>query len=400
MTLIACFHKEENEVEESSDDSHCSSLLNISVNIQRIFPNLNFSQPLAMLQAPGDPNRWYIVEKGGHIYWFNSNDTPPTHHLYIDLSNIVDTRSEGGLLGMAFHPEYATNGYVYLSFTEPGNAPNSYPAMHSYVSRFTRGNTETLNPASRFDIITVPQPYTNHNGGNILFGPDGFLYFGLGDGGSANDPLDHGQNTSTLLGALLRFDINSQTPYAIPQDNPFYTSGGRPEIYAYGLRNPWRWSFDRQNGTLWLADVGQNQYEEIDIIVKGGNYGWRCYEGLQITNNHCNTSGPYIPPVAVYTRDEGISVTGGYVYRGSVIPALNGVYIFGDFGTGNIWGLFAQAAGQYQRKQLGSSTLNISSFAESHTGELYIVDYKGGLYQIVPAANCALSPSGVNRDQL
>lgn len=396
--LQACFHSSKDTtnttiasgLSQRPQNTSCQvpSSSSTQINVQKVFGNLSFAQPLAMLQAPGNNDRWYIVEKGGRIYWFDArDDNTSTRYLYIDLSATIDTRNEGGLLSMTFHPNFAVNGQVYLSFTQPDSIPNSDPVMHSYVALFTsHDDHQTLDPISRIDIITVPQPYTNHNGGHIAFGPDGFLYFGLGDGGSGNDPFNHAQNTNTLLGSLLRINVDHGIPYTIPQSNPFAISGGRPEIYAYGLRNPWRWNFDKQTGLLWLADVGQNQYEEINIITKGSNYGWRCLEGLHITSNNCTTSGPYVAPVAEYDHSEGFSVTGGYVYRGPAIPGLNGVYIFGDFGSGNIWGLFAESNGKYRRELLNSSNLNISSFAESNEGELYIVNYSGDLYRITPAS--------------
>lgn len=347
-----------------------------------MFPNLTFNEPLGFMQAPGDDTRWYVLEKGGTIYWIDANNNnTSTKNVYVNLTNVVDTESEGGVLGMAFHPDYLFNGEVYLSFTTPSGNP-----MTSVIARFTENASGTsLNTSSRQDILTLSQPYANHNGGNIAFGPDGYLYIGFGDGGSANDPQANSQNTNNWLGAMLRIDVDSGSTYGVPADNPFVNGGALPEIWAYGLRNPWRWSFDSQTGQLWLADVGQSQWEEINILRSGGNYGWRCREGFQTTNNSCNgNNGPFDDPIAVYDHSEGASVTGGYVYRGNDINGLEGDYVFGDYVEGRIWALVYAGNNEYDRYQLADASFYISSFGQSNSGELYVVDYSGGgLYQIV-----------------
>jgi glucose/arabinose dehydrogenase len=258
---------------------------------------MTFSSPLGFFQAPGDNSRFYVMEKGGQLYWVDAtNNSSTTKNTYINLTGTVMTDSEGGLLGMAFHPNYQTNRQVYLSFT---TQPTSGGVMKSVIARFTESGG-VLTASSRTDILTVNQPYTNHNGGNIAFGPDGYLYIAFGDGGSANDPPNSGQTTNTFLGKMLRINVNT-TPYSIPSDNPFVgNSSFSPEIYAWGLRNPWRWSFDRQTGTLYLGDVGQEAWEEVDTIQSGLNYGWRCREGNATTSNGCTTSGPYTAPLLVY----------------------------------------------------------------------------------------------------
>src|SRR5262249_12411117 len=229
----------------------------------------------------------------------------------------------------------------------------------------------------------LDQPFENHNGGSTVFGPDGFLYLGLGDGGSGGDPRNNGQTTSVLLGKLLRIDVNSGTPYAIPATNPFKNGGAPPPPYPYGLRNPWRFSFDRATGTLWLADVGQDSWEEVDLIVAGGNYGWNHREGT-----HCyppgssSCPGTFIDPVVQYSHAEGASITGGYVSGGPAMPQLAGQYVFGDFGSGRIWAV--PAAGPYTRVQIGQGNA-ISSFGEDSQGELYVVDLSGGqVSKLVP----------------
>lgn len=287
---------------------------------------------------------------------------------------------------MAFHPDFASNGYVYLSYTSNSGG------LVSRISRFSLDGTgQALDPASEKILLTVPQPYSNHNGGQIAFGPDGYLYIGLGDGGSGGDPDGNGQNTGTLLGAMLRIDVGdgSSGSYTIPDDNPFVNSGGAPEIFAWGLRNPWRWSFDKDTGELWAGDVGQNQYEEIDIIVNGANYGWNTMEGLHCYGAaSCDQTGLTLP-VTEYDHTQGQSVTGGYVYRGTDIPFLQGRYLYADYVTGRIWSLEETGMEQYTSTELLDSSLNIAAFAEDHNGELYIVSLSGGIRKI----------SGVNNSQ-
>ena len=367
-----------------------------AISLQRVFPNLTFDQPLAMLQAPGDDTRWFVLEKGSgsagtaRVRVF-ANAPNPTAANFISLT--VNANSEGGLLGMAFHPDWATNRQAFLSYTQ--GTP-----MVSIVARFTStDNGVTLNTTPQ-EIIRVNQPFDNHNGGQIAFGPDGFLYFGLGDGGSGGDPLGTAQDTSDLLGSMLRLNVNGATPYTIPADNPF--AGGAmcsadhtvqanncPEIYAWGLRNPWRWSFDSTTGDLWLGDVGQSAFEEIDRVQRGGNYGWDCREGTSPFNSpaaSCTTVSGLVDPVHQYGRSLGSSVTGGYVYRGGAIPGLVGSYLFADFGTGRIWRLIATTGGGFTAEELLDTSLSIASFGQGNDGELYVVDIAGGgLHKIVPA---------------
>jgi glucose/arabinose dehydrogenase len=318
---------------------------------------------------------------------FDNDTNASASSTVIDLSGVVNsTPQEGGLLGMAFHPNFANNGQVFLSFTRPG--------LTSYISRFASNDGgATLDPGSEQVILTLAQPFNNHNGGNVAFGPDGMLYAGYGDGGSANDPNDNGQNTSNFFGTILRLDVDGGSPYAIPPGNPFAgnpvcTQGvGQspcPEIYAFGLRNPWRWSFDAATGELWVGDVGQDTWEEIDIVTAGGNYGWRIREGMHCNiPATCSTTG-LTDPVAEYDHGQGQSVTGGYVYRGQAIPALVGAYVYGDFGSGRLWGLFDDGAGGRDTRELDDSSLSISSFAQGNDRELYVLDFSGGaLYRIV-----------------
>ena len=372
---------------------------------ERVFANLSFSQPLGMLQAPGDDSRWFVLEKEtganpdrGRVRVFkNEANVAAFDADFIELP--VNAASEGGLLGMAFDPQFATNRRVYLSWTE-GNP------MDSVVARFTvPAGGATLDPGSRFDLLRVDQPFQNHNGGNIAFGPDGFLYVGLGDGGDSGDPQGHAQNTRTLLGTILRLDVSGAGAYTIPPTNPFagqplctaaVSAANCPEIYAWGLRNPWRFSFDRATGELWAGDVGQNQFEEIDRIELGGNYGWNCREAAHAyasPSPACSTATGLVDPVHEYGRSLGGSVTGGYVYRGTAIPALVGSYVFGDYSSGRIWRLVGDGAGGYAAEELLDTSLGIASFGEDVDGELYVVDLNGGtLHKIVAAGAASNDP--------
>lgn len=363
-----------------------------SIGLQRVFPSLSFSSPVALLQAPGDASRWFVVEQDGRVLTFANTANPATPTPFIDISSRVQSGGERGLLGMAFDPDFATNGRVYLSYTSTG-------ALRSILSRFrSLDGGQTLNAATEDVLLSVPQPQSNHNGGHIAFGRDGYLYFGLGDGGGAGDTQNNAQTTTNLLGAMLRIDVDGPAPYGIPADNPFATnprctngSGTAPcpEIYAWGLRNPWRWSFDRATGDLWAGDVGQGAWEEIDRIQRSGNYGWRFREGAHCYNpsSNCPTVGPggepLIDPVAEYGRSLGASVTGGYVYRGSAIPSLVGRYLFGDFVSGRIFAYRPDPVPNNAREELLQSGLNISSFGEGVDGELYVIHYGGTLHRLV-----------------
>jgi glucose/arabinose dehydrogenase len=377
----------------------CTALGASGVTIAEAFPNLTFEQPVALLQHPQDPNRWYVVEQAGVIRTFYGA-TATVSENFMDIIDRVESGREAGLLGMAFHPDFATNHLFYLSYTGPGNP------LVSYVSAFTADPGDgTADPDSEQNLLRVPQPFSNHNGGWIAFGPDGFFYVSLGDGGGTGDPQGNAQNTQTLLGAILRIDVDDSdagrgTAYAIPADNPFAASNdcsdaeGCPEIYAYGFRNPWRGSFDTATGDLWIADVGQDMWEEIDRVEPGLNYGWPILEGDHCfdTTGSCDRSG-LTPPVAEYDHNEGFSVTGGYVYRGNALPELAGDLIFGDFGSGQIWRLIDADQNGTQVAPLLSSDLRISSFAQDKAGELYAVDYSDGLlYQLAPCTPTSNTP--------
>jgi len=382
------------------------------VNYVQVFPNLKFTLPLALAQEPGNNNRWYVVEKDGRIFYFANKDDVQDKFLFIDLSDSrVDASFEGGLLGIAFHPNFSKNGFVYLSYTSSDNpADDDATNFRSHISRFSVNKARTkLNLDSEHILLTINQPWENHNGGNILFGPDGFLYAGYGDGGSWADPNNNGQNTNTLLASMLRIDVNvseaetkNGSRYKIPGENPFAgnkdcaSGNGCPEIFAWGLRNPWRWSFDRKTKRLWLGDVGQGAHEEINIIKRGGNYGWRCREGkYSYKLGGCKSKNEFEEPVLDYehmvTGDSsvgrsGASVTGGYVYRGTAIPKLQAHYVFADFVHGLLLALNTNK-NSHKPILISDTGLAVSSFAEDQYGELYFLSLYGpaGIYKLIPS---------------
>jgi uncharacterized repeat protein (TIGR03806 family) len=347
------------------------------VGVMSVWAQLGINTPIAMRQAPGDDTRYYVVEKGGTVRTFLANSTMLEPFINIQ-ARVNSAPNEAGLLGMAFHPNWQTNHQVFLSYTAHSNG--SPADLLSTVSRFTSNDGgKTLDPASEQVLLTLSQPYENHNGGNILFGPDGYLYIGFGDGGSGGDPMQNGQNLNVLFGKMLRINVDSGTPYSIPASNPFAMGGGKPEIYAWGLRNPWRWSFDRGTGDLWMGDVGQNQFEEVDRIELGGNYGWNTTEGLHCYGTMPCARGGITDPLVEYDHSQGNCVIGGYVYRGSAIPSLVGTYIYSDNGSGNVWALnFDPVTGKGTPVLLVKSGISPTSFAEGNDGELYLLHYGAG----------------------
>lgn len=346
------------------------------------FGDRTFDHPIEIVSGPA--GRFYVLEQAGVV-----RTVPPdggATATAIDLTAKVKSGGEAGLLGIAFDPGFAQNGFVYLHYDQELEKKPDV-VFQSIIARYTSSDGGlTFDPATEKRILVVDQPFANHNGGKIAFGPDRFLYIAFGDGGSGGDPRGNGQNRDVLLGKILRLDPNGGDPYAIPKDNPFAGGGGRPEIYAYGLRNPWKFSFDRATGDLWAADVGQSRYEEIDRIVLGGNYGWNVREGAHCFQAEtCATDG-LIDPVAEYGRSQGVSVTGGYVYRGAKLPGLVGKLIYGDYGTGTIWALDRDAAGAYVPAPIVSQTgFRISSFAQGDDGEVWVADHSTGrVHAIVP----------------
>jgi len=377
LSTSACYEKSKNEAGQANSLKSAPSY-----KLQNFFPGISFRRPLAMLPHPDRPNLWYIVEQKGKIFLVETKGSTPKKTLFTDISQKVDARkNESGLLGMAFHPNFSTNGYVFLSYTRSGDGQSS---LISTISRYiSPDNGMSLDNSSEKQVLSLRQPYANHNGGNIVFDANGYLMIGWGDGGAAGDPKNHAQNTRSLLGKLLRIDINTTKPYTIPEDNPFVGDENyRPEIYAWGLRNPWRWSFDKKNAELWLADVGQNEWEEINVIDAGKNYGWNILEGNHCYNSAACDTSKYESPVYEYNHDEGCSITGGYVYRGSKLANLQGQYVFGDYCSGKIWALDTTSTGTFQRRLMIKSDLNIASFSQGNDGEIYVIHHGGQIYAI------------------
>jgi uncharacterized repeat protein (TIGR03806 family) len=369
----------------------------VSLTLQQVFSGLgSFSSPVLMLQEPASTAYWYVVQQGGIVYAFDNLPDVTTRRVFIDLTSAIAGASGGemGLLGMAFHPGWPTDPRVYFSYT----ASISGQRVSRVVEYQTTDAGQSADVASANVILQINQPESNHNGGHIAFGPDGYLYIGFGDGGGGGDvhgSIGNGQRLSTLLGKMLRIDVDGAAPYSIPAGNPFAGnavcnndtgafSQSCPEIFAYGFRNPWRWSFDRVTGELWVGDVGQGKWEEVDRVVAGGNYGWRCFEGNHDYNASCGSdAAAALPPVAEYSHDDGIAVTGGYVYRGNAIPELAGRYVFGDYGSGTVWHIARDTAPTLQVTTGVSSGINVSSFGEGRDGELYAVDLGGSLNRLV-----------------
>lgn len=372
-----------------------------TIGTERAFPNLTFQDPvtrvtknpLFMLQAPGDASRWFVVERFGVVRVFDNDASVAASSVFLDIGARVESScAECGLLGMAFHPDFPRTARVYLTYTSlqrTGAGPDTH------LSEFTSPDGGlTLNPASERIVISINKPGLSHHGGGIAFGRDGFLYFGTGDGNSAS--RNDAQTLTSLQGKILRIDIRGTTGtalYRIPVDNPLAASTALcnvngsgpqncPEIYAWGLRNPWRWSFDRQTGDLWVGDVGESSREEVDRVLRGGNYGWKCFEGTQSTGLACGNPVNPLPPIAQYDHALGVSVTGGYVYRGTAVPGLIGRYIFADFVSGRIWHIANDTQPTMTMSDGFDTGLNISSFGEGDDGELYVVNIQGNLHRI------------------
>ncbi len=364
--------------------------------LEKAFPHVKFRRPVYITHAPGDARQLYVVEQHGVIWAVENDSGTRRKQIFLDISERVSRwGNEEGLLGLAFHPRYRENGYFFVHYS------SKLEDGHGIVARFRRpAGSQAADPNSEVEILKLRQPYRNHNGGMIEFGHDGTLYISFGDGGAAGDPLNAGQDLSTWLGKILRIDVDCKENgrnYRIPPDNPFadnpladrpFASTGqaiREEIWAYGLRNVWRFSFDRRTGQLWAGDVGQDHREEIDLITKGGNYGWNVFEG---TRRYSRKSGrgPAIPPVFEY-RHSGVwgagSVTGGYVYRGEKIPELRGAYLYADYLSGEIWALTPKTRGGYQSRKLLDSQKTISSFGEDSDGELYLCAFDGYIYRFI-----------------
>jgi glucose/arabinose dehydrogenase len=378
-----------------------------SLDLKPAWPNLKFSRPLGMAEAPDGTHRQFVVEQDGRVWILPKDWNSAEPILFLDISDRKPHRdNEEGLLSLAFHPQFKANGLFYLFYSQQ----NPKRDVISEV-RVAKTDSNKADLATERVVLEVMEPYWNHNGGAMLFGPDGYLYLSFGDGGAADDPHLNGQNLHQLLGKIVRIDVNSRTDnlaYGIPKDNPFLvkdkSSGtniadARPEIYAVGLRNVWRMSFDRQTGELWAADVGQNKFEEVDLIVKGGNYGWSVREGFHPFKEQ-KSQGALLDPVIEYGHNPqlaaqskfpdhsiGISITGGYVYRGKKIPVLRGVYVYADFTMGTIWGLRYESGKLTADAEIvkGNQLRSISSFGEDSDGELYVISFDGKIYEFTDA---------------
>jgi glucose/arabinose dehydrogenase len=342
-----------------------------------------FSSPLYLTNPPGDPARLFIVEQTGAIRIIKDGNVLPTP--FLDISDRISAGGEQGLLGLAFYPDYAGTGRFIVHYTDP--------AGDTHLSIFqVTADPDVADPASEQVILTADQPYPNHNGGQVVFGPDGYLYLGLGDGGSANDPEGRAQNLSDLLGSILRLDVSSGNSYTVPADNPFVGQAGtRPEVWSYGLRNPWRFSFDRSTEDLYIADVGQDQYEEVDVAPsaagsgKGVNFGWNIMEGAHcLGGGQCDQTGLTLPDLE-YSHRLGCSITGGYVYRGSAIPDLQGIYFYADYCKG--WVRSFRYTGGQATELTDWPTLRpgapVLSFGEDAAGELYVLSASGDVFKVI-----------------
>jgi glucose/arabinose dehydrogenase len=348
------------------------------IGFELVFTDL--SSPVDYIDANDESGRFFVVQQDGRVLVSvdgELRDTP-----FLDIGEMVTTGSEQGLLSIALDPGFADNGRVFVSYTDTEG--------DSQIVRYTvsEGDPNQLDPDSATTILSLDQPYQNHNGGNILFGPDGYLYLGLGDGGSQGDPDGRAQDPGILFAKILRIDVSDDlAPYGIPADNPFVDDPSfAPETFAWGFRNPWRFSFDRETGDLWIGDVGQNGIEEIDLIpagTSGQNFGWSIMEGNQCYDaGSCDDAG-LTAPVDQYTHDYGCAVTGGFVYRGSLVPDLVGTYLFADYCSGYLWGLIANDDGTYSTTDMLETGYNPSSLAQDASGELYRLDLSGGIYRIV-----------------
>ena len=370
------------------------------VKTVRTFNNLRIRLPVVIDNAGDGSGRLFIASQIGQIFVMSEDPDTEDPKVFLDIKDRVrylDRENEEGLLGIAFHPQYKKNGFVYIYYTQyqkTGKLPRT-----SILSRFTvsKDDADKLDPDSEQILMKISQPFWNHNGGTICFGPDGFLYVALGDGGAANDPMQNGQNLKTLLGSILRIDVDNAADgknYSIPKDNPFVdVPGARPEIYAYGLRNVWRMSFDRKTKIGYVADVGQNIWEEVNILENGGNYGWNIRESMhdfEKAPRQPEKTDNFIDPIWEYKHDVGKSITGGVVYRGKKFPELDGVYLFADYVTGYLWGLkydpktkkvvkHLEIQGVHKNKAQEKAA-PIITFGESESGEVYFSDRNGKIY--------------------
>ena len=365
------------------------------MRVERAFPNLMFQRLTNLVQPEDGHDHLFVTEQAGRIRVFPDDQGATQAGTFLDITSRVNAypagNNEEGLLGLAFDPDYKDNGYFYVYYSAA--SPLCSTPRCSFVSRFSLSEHDptVADPQSEFVIMEIAQPFGNHNVGQLAFGPDGYLYIGLGDGGSGGDPLGNGQNRGTLLGSVSRIDVGDVSAgknYIIPPDNPFVgAADGRDEIYTYGMRNPWRFSFDKRSGLLWAADVGQNEWEEIDLLKPGLNYGWNIMEGKHCypPGTSCDATGLELPLWEYRLADGNCSITGGYVYRGRGMPSLLGAYVYGDFCSGKIWGLRYDGNAVTEQRLLVDSSLSTTSFGQDLANNLYIISPDKGIFRLVPA---------------
>ena len=358
-----------------------------NVKVVRVLDHVEITRPIVVTHAGDGSDRLFIASQYGTIYSLDAPYSENDPEEFLDIQERVtynDRQNEEGFLGMAFHPKFKSNGLFYVYYTTTAE-----PHV-SIVSQFSvkKDDPSQADPGSEIEVMRIPQPFWNHNGGTIKFGQDGCLYIALGDGGAGNDPMGNGQNLETWLGAILRIDVDKKADgkgYSVPKDNPFVgRDDAQPEIWAYGLRNVWRMSFDRKTGVCWVGDVGQDVWEEVNIIVKGGNYGWNLREGRhQFKESGVDASDKYVEPIYEYDHEVGKSITGGVVYRGKKLPELEGVYLYGDYVSGKIWGL----GYNFDKKQVSAhytfeteGPIAVITFCDDEAGEVYLTDAAGRIF--------------------
>ena len=340
------------------------------------------SQPVGLVSAMDSSGRLFIVDKEGMVFILRDSEVGPTPFLDIRDRVGIKGATTRGLLGLVFHPKYAENGYFYLHYT---NRQGDIVISRFHVSK----ETDLGDPNSERILIQVKPPVGEHNGGDLAFGPDGYLYISIGDGGGGGygDAEGNAQNPESLLGKILRIDVDGDNPYAIPADNPFASGGGRPEVWAYGLRNPWRLAFDPLTGDLYIADVGENQWEEVNFLPAGtpggANLGWNYFEGMHAFRDKPSESQSYLPPLVEYNHEQGCSIIGGKVYRAKALPEFNGVYLYGDYCQKTVWGLLHKPDGTWQNEMLFQVEAFITSFGQDEAGDIYLVGLTGQIFKLV-----------------
>ena len=373
LAMVACDGGSDSPATTPTPPLPAGATATFQVTLEKVASG--FAKPLYLVEPPDGSGRLFVVEQAGKIRILK--DGAIASQPFLDAGSLITTGgAEQGLLGLAFHPKYKENGRFFITYT----AKNGDNTLAEYR---VSSDAAKADPASGKVLIAIPDFAANHNGGMVAFGPDGYLYLSTGDGGQGGDPKANGQNKNALLAKILRIDVNGPAPYGIPPTNPFARGGGKAEVWDYGFRNPWRFSFDRKTGDLWVADVGQDKYEEVSFEPAGGNgglnYGWNTMEGTHCfkPSEGCSQAG-LVLPVSDYSHDDGCSVTGGYVYRGAKEPKLEGAYFFTDYCGGVIWALTRDSTGNWQRTEVLSSKLRISSFGEDQSGELYVVSQADG----------------------